>query len=120
MSEILMFQGTGSGVGKSVLAAGFCRLLKNRGFRVLPFKAQNMALNSGVTPEGLEMGRAQIVHAEACGVFPDVRMNPVLLKPQGPGESQLIRMGKVVRNCSAREYYTLAEENFQIAKQAFG
>ena len=119
MPEILMFQGTGSGVGKSVLAAGFCRLLKNRGFRVLPFKAQNMALNSGVTPEGLEMGRAQIVHAEACGVFPDVRMNPVLLKPQGPGESQLIRMGKVVRNCSAREYYTLAEENFQIAKQAF-
>jgi len=114
-----MFQGTGSGVGKSVLAAGFCRLLKNRGFRVLPFKAQNMALNSGVTPEGLEMGRAQFVQAEACGVFPDVRMNPVLLKPQGAGESQLIRMGKVVRTCSAREYYTMAEENFRIAKEAF-
>ena len=119
MPNILMFQGTGSGVGKSVLAAGFCRLLKNRGFRVLPFKAQNMALNSGVTPEGLEMGRAQIVQAEACGVFPDIRMNPILLKPQGFGVSQLIRMGKVVRNCSAREYYTMAEENFQIAKQAF-
>ena len=119
MPNILMFQGTGSGVGKSVLAAGFCRLLKNRGFRVLPFKAQNMALNSGVTPEGLEMGRAQIVQAEACGVFPDVRMNPILLKPQGYGVSQLIRMGKVVRNCSAREYYTMAEENFRIAKQAF-
>ena len=119
MPNILMFQGTGSGVGKSVLAAGFCRLLKNRGFRVLPFKAQNMALNSGVTPEGLEMGRAQIVQAEACGVFPDVRMNPILLKPQGSGVSQLIRMGKVVRNCSAREYYTMAEENFRIAKQAF-
>ena len=119
MPNILMFQGTGSGVGKSVLAAGFCRLLKNRGFRVLPFKAQNMALNSGVTPEGLEMGRAQIVQAEACGVFPDVRMNPILLKPQGSGVSQLISMGKVVRNCSAREYYTMAEENFRIAKQAF-
>ncbi len=119
MPNILMFQGTGSGVGKSVLAAGFCRLLKNRGFRVLPFKAQNMALNSGVTPEGLEMGRAQIVQAEACGVFPDIRMNPILLKPQGSGVSQLIRMGKVVRNCSAREYYTMAEENFRIAKQAF-
>jgi len=88
MPNILMFQGTGSGVGKSVLAAGFCRLLKNRGFRVLPFKAQNMALNSGVTPEGLEMGRAQIVQAEACGVFPDVRMNPILLKPQGSGIDQ--------------------------------
>ena len=119
MPNILMFQGTGSGVGKSVLAAGFCRLLKNRGFRVLPFKAQNMALNSGVTSEGLEMGRAQIVQAEACSVFPDVRMNPILLKPQGSGVSQLIRMGKVVRNCSAREYYTMAEENFRIAKQAF-
>ena len=114
-----MFQGTGSGVGKSILAAGFCRLLKNRGFRVLPFKAQNMALNSGVTPEGLEMGRAQFVQAEACGVLPDVRMNPILLKPQGAGESQLIRMGKVVRTCSGREYYTMAEENFRIAKQAF-
>ncbi|HIC08086.1 MAG TPA: cobyric acid synthase [Candidatus Lambdaproteobacteria bacterium] len=119
MPNILMFQGTGSGVGKSVLAAGFCRLLKNRGFRVLPFKAQNMALNSGVTPEGLEMGRAQIVQAEACGVFPDVRMNPILLKPQGSGVSQLICMGKVVSTCSAREYYTQAEDNFRIAKQAF-
>ena len=119
MPNILMFQGTGSGVGKSVLAAGFCRLLKNRGFRVLPFKAQNMALNSGVTPEGLEMGRAQIVQAEACGVLPDVRMNPILLKPQGAGVSQLICMGKVVSTCSAREYYTMAEENFRIAKRAF-
>jgi adenosylcobyric acid synthase len=119
MPNILMFQGTGSGVGKSALAAGFCRLLKNRGFRVLPFKAQNMSLNSGVTPEGLEMGRAQFVQAEACGVFPDVRMNPILLKPQGAGESQLIRMGKVVSTCSGREYYTMAEENFRIAKQAF-
>ena len=119
MPKILMFQGTGSGVGKSVLAAGFCRLLKNRGFTVLPFKAQNMALNSGVTPEGLEMGRAQIVQAEACGVLPDVRMNPVLLKPQGSGVSQLIRMGKVVGNCSAHQYYTMSEENFRIAKQAF-
>ena len=119
MTKILMFQGTGSGVGKSVLAAGFCRLLKNRGINVLPFKAQNMALNSGVTPEGLEMGRAQIVQAEASKVFPDVRMNPVLLKPQGIGVSQLIRMGKVVGNFSAKEYYKMAEENFDIVKKAF-
>jgi len=119
MTKILMFQGTGSGVGKSVLVAGFCRLLKNRGMRVLPFKAQNMALNSGVTPEGLEMGRAQIVQAEASKVFPDVRMNPILLKPQGLGVSQLIRLGRVVRNCSAREFYKMADENFQIAKKAF-
>ena len=88
MPNILMFQGTGSGVGKSVLSAGFCRLLKNRGLSDLPFKSQTMALNSGVTAEGLEMGRAQIVQAEACNVFPDVRMNPILLKPQGYGVSQ--------------------------------
>ena len=113
-----MFQGTGSGVGKSVIAAGFCRLLKNRGYQVRPYKSQNMALNSGVTPDGLEIGRAQIVQALACGVEPDARMNPILLKPQGPGVSQLIRMGKVVQTFSAREYYTLAEENFEVAKEA--
>ena len=118
MSRALMFQGTGSGVGKSVIAAGFCRLLKNRGYKVRPYKSQNMALNSGVTPDGLEIGRAQIVQALACGVEPDARMNPILLKPQGPGVSQLIRMGKVVQICSAREYYTLAEENFEVAKKA--
>ena len=113
-----MFQGTGSGVGKSVIAAGFCRLLKNRGYEVRPYKSQNMALNSGVTLEGLEIGRAQIVQALACGVEPDARMNPILLKPHGPGVSQLIRMGKVIQTCSAREYYTLAEENFKVAQKA--
>ncbi|MGB1858100.1 MAG: hypothetical protein ACPHS0_16875, partial [bacterium] len=76
-----------------------------------PYKSQNMALNSGVTPDGLEIGRAQIVQALACGVEPDARMNPILLKPQGPGVSQLIRMGKVIQTCSARDYYTLAEES---------
>ena len=119
MTKILMFQGTGSGVGKSVLVAGFCRIIKNRGLKVLPFKSQNMALNSGVTLDGLEMGRAQIVQAEACGGFPDVRMNPILLKPQGRGLSQLIRLGKVVGKYSAREYYKLSKENFQIVKKTF-
>lgn len=113
-----MFQGTGSGVGKSVLAAGFCRLLKHRGFRVRPFKAQNMALNSGVTEDGLEIGRAQMVQALACGVDPDARMNPVLLKPQGPGVSQLIRMGRVAGVFTAREYYQQSEANFRVAVRA--
>ena len=103
MPNILMFQGTGSGVGKSVLSAGFCRLLKNRGLSVLPFKSQNMALNSGVTPEGLEMGRAQIVQAEACGCVPGcsyesdfnqasgLRCFPI--DPYGKGCSQLFCQG---------------------------
>ncbi len=94
-------------------------MLKKRGLSVRPFKAQNMSLNSGVTPDGLEIGRAQIVQAEACGVFPDARMNPILLKPQGSGVSQLIRMGKDSSTCSAHEYYSLTEENFQVAKKAF-
>ena len=94
MPRVVMLQGTGSGVGKSLLTAGLCRWLANRDFRVRPFKAQNMALNSGVTPDGKEIGRAQVLQAEACRVAPDVRMNPVLLKPQGPGVSQLVRMGE--------------------------
>jgi adenosylcobyric acid synthase len=75
-----MFVGTGSEVGKSVIATAFCRILKTRGFRVAPFKAQNMALNSFVTAEGGEMGRAQVVQAEACGIDPHIDMNPVLLR----------------------------------------
>ena len=82
----IMIQGTMSNAGKSLLAAGLCRVLSQDGLRVTPFKSQNMALNSGVTADGLEMGRAQIMQAEACGIAPDVRMNPILLKPEsGPG-----------------------------------
>ena len=119
MAQALMFQGTGSGVGKSIVTAGFCRLLANQGQKVAPFKAQNMALNSGVTQEGLEMGRAQFLQAEAARIAPDVRMNPILLKPQGNHQSQLIRMGKVVGTYSAQEYYQLAQENLKIAQAAF-
>lgn len=115
----IMFQGTGSGVGKSLITAGFCRLLSDMGIRVAPFKSQNMALNSGVVAEGLEMGRAQILQAEAARVAPDVRMNPILLKPQGNSSSQLVRMGRVAGVYSAREYYTLSKENFGIVKEAY-
>jgi adenosylcobyric acid synthase len=82
MAKSIMFQGTASNVGKSILCAGFCRIFLEDGYSVAPFKAQNMALNSFVTEEGLEMGRAQVTQAEACRIKPEVKMNPVLLKAQ--------------------------------------
>lgn len=100
----VMFLGTGSESGKSVLAAGFCRLLHRRGIRVAPFKAQNMALNSGVTHDGKEMGRAQIVQAEAAGIEPDVDMNPILLKPVAEKGSQVVVRGVARGNLSAAAY----------------
>ncbi len=100
-----MFVGTSSDSGKSVLAAAFCRILKRRGVRVAPFKAQNMALNSGVTPEGHEMGRAQIVQAEAAGIAPHADMNPILLKPTSEMGSQVIVQGVARGNMDAAAYY---------------
>jgi len=100
-----MFAGTSSDSGKSVLAAAFCRILKRRGVRVAPFKAQNMALNSGVTPEGHEIGRAQIVQAEAAGIAPHADMNPVLLKPTSEMGSQVIVQGIARGNMDAAAYY---------------
>lgn len=104
-SARLMIQGTSSSVGKSVLAAAFCRIFYQEGYLVSPFKAQNMALNSFVTAAGGEMGRAQVVQAQAAGVDPDVRMNPVLLKPSGPSGSQVIIMGQSQGNVTALRYH---------------
>ena len=105
MALNLMLQGTMSNAGKSLLAAGLCRVLSRDGLRVTPFKSQNMALNSGVTADGLEMGRAQIMQAEACGIVPDVRMNPILLKPESDHRSQLIVAGKAQGAFAARDYF---------------
>ena len=110
--------GTGSDVGKSVIAAALCRLFVRRGLRVAPFKAQNMSNNSGVTPEGLEMGRAQIVQAEAARLAPHVDMNPILLKPVSEIGSQVILLGRVDGNSSARDYHARKDELFRTAAGA--
>ena len=115
----LMFLGTGSDVGKSVLAAAFCRILKQDGYRVAPFKAQNMALNSFITPEGGEMGRAQVVQAEAAGIAPHVDMNPILLKPTSQMGSQVIVHGRAVGNFLAREYYEHKKSLVSAVRESF-
>ena len=110
MAKNIMIQGTMSNAGKSLLAAGLCRIFKQAGYRVAPFKSQNMALNSFITKEGGEMGRAQVVQAEAAGIAPDTRMNPILLKPTTDVGSQIIVNGKAIGNMAAMEYYRRKKE----------
>ena len=115
----VMFQGTSSNAGKSVLTAALCRILLQDGYSVAPFKSQNMSLNSFVTRHGDEMGRAQVVQAQACRLDPDVRMNPILLKPNSDTGSQVIVMGKPVGNMNVGQYIRFKPDVFDVAKKAY-
>ena len=119
MAKTIMIQGTMSNAGKSLLAAGLCRVLKQDGYRVAPFKSQNMALNSFITKDGGEMGRAQVVQAEAAGIEPDVRMNPILLKPTTDVGSQVIVNGRVQGNLPAMEYYRRKRDFIPAVMEAY-
>ena len=117
-AKVLMVQGTASSVGKSIMVAALCRIFKQDGHKVAPFKAQNMALNSFVTKEGGEIGRAQAVQAEAAGIEPSIHMNPILLKPEEDARSQVIVLGRVAQDLSASEYYKHTPRLLQIIKDS--
>jgi adenosylcobyric acid synthase len=119
-AKTLMIQGTASSVGKSILVAALCRIFHQDGFRVAPFKSQNMALNSFVTPEGGEIGRAQAVQAEAAGILPSIDMNPVLLKPEADSRSQVIVSGKAMGVIPASQYYSYTPKLIPIIEAAMG
>ncbi|MDX1708333.1 MAG: cobyric acid synthase, partial [Desulfobacterales bacterium] len=117
-AQCLAVLGTGSDVGKSVVNAALCRIFADRGIRVAPFKAQNMSNNSGVTPEGLEMGRAQIVQAEAAKIPPHVDMNPILLKPTSEIGSQIVLSGVAIESSTAAAYHRKKDRLFKEACDA--
>ncbi|MDU5105600.1 cobyric acid synthase [Clostridium sp.] len=119
MSKSIMFLGTASSVGKSTIATAFCRYFKNKGMKVAPFKALNISLNSYVTEEGLEMGRAQVVQADACEIKPRAWMNPVLLKPSGNMKTQVIVNGKVKCNIDSYKYRELNKELKEVVKDTY-
>ncbi|WP_306479499.1 cobyric acid synthase [Mediterraneibacter sp.] len=119
MAKSIMIQGTMSNVGKSVLAAALCRILKEDGYKTAPFKSQNMALNSYITRDGLEMGRAQVMQAEAAGIEPSADMNPILLKPTSDIGSQVIVRGKPLGMMSASEYYKRKKEFIPSIKESY-
>ena len=118
-AKALMFLGTGSDVGKSIAATAFCRILRRRGVRVAPFKAQNMSNNSYVTAEGGEIGRAQVIQAEAAGLLPTVDMNPILLKPSGGTGAQVVLLGRVYAQLDAVSYQQLKSHLRKEVKQAY-
>ena len=119
MAKSIMIQGTMSNVVKRALAAGLCRVLKQDGYKVAPFKSQNMALNSFITKEGLEMGRAQVMQAEAAGIEPEAIMNPILLKPTNDTGSQVLVNGKPIGVMAAREYYHHKKEYIPAIMDAY-
>lgn len=119
MSKVVMVQGTMSNAGKSVITAGLCRIFRQDGYRVAPFKSQNMALNSFITEDGLEMGRAQVMQAKAAGIRPMVWMNPILLKPTNDTGSQIIVGGKVLGNMGAKEYFSYKKNLIPEIRHAF-
>lgn len=119
MAKPIMIQGTASSVGKSLICAGLCRIFAQDGYRVAPFKSQNMALNSFITKEGLEMGRAQVMQAEAAGVEPSVLMNPILLKPTSDTGSQVIVRGEVMGVLDAAAYFAYREQLRPLVRQAY-
>ena len=118
-ARALAILGTGSDVGKSLVAAGLCRLLYRAEIEVAPFKAQNMSLNSFVTPDGGEMGRAQVLQAQACGLVPNVLMNPILLKPETDCQSQVIVQGKVWEKQEAQEYFQNKAVLWDVVKASY-
>ncbi|MFC1668934.1 cobyric acid synthase [Spirochaetota bacterium] len=119
MAKVIMVQGTASTVGKSIITAALCRIFFRDGYSVAPFKSQNMALNSFITEEGHEMGRAQVVQAEACGIKPSSLMNPILIKPTSDARAQIIINGRVYKNLDAMEYGNYKTEAKAIVKEAF-
>ena len=118
-ARAVMVQGTGSHAGKTVLAAGLCRLLARQGLRVMPFKSQNMSLNAHVAPGGGEMGWAQVMQAEAAGVEPRVEMNPILLKPRAEAHSQVVLLGRARGESDARGYYRLTASLWPAVRRSY-
>ena len=119
-ARAIMVLGTSSHVGKSLLTAALCRIFAQQGYRVAPFKSQNMSLNSAVTPDGLEIGRAQALQAEAAGILPSVHMNPILLKPSGDMTSQIVVRGKIWGKLTASDYHLRrVEELLPIVRESY-